>query len=161
MNAALQAPAASPSPSEMPAAANIDDEREEIVGALSQYNWNDYLLALPITLLALFALGILIIDLLFPAESKWINAVTALSACCSPPSLFARSRIWMKVDPHEGVGVARHDAHACWSTASPFTFLSFPGRHGHLYPHVGAVHGDRARKPRRILLPDAALRRWA
>jgi NADH-quinone oxidoreductase subunit N len=37
----------------------------------------DYILALPITLLALFALGILLIDLMLPAEMKWANAVTA------------------------------------------------------------------------------------
>ena len=35
------------------------------------------MLALPITLLALFALGILLIDLMLPAEQKWANAVTA------------------------------------------------------------------------------------
>ena len=45
-------------------------EREEIVGALSQFNWNDYLLALPITLLTLFALGILLIDLMLPPEEQ-------------------------------------------------------------------------------------------
>jgi NADH-quinone oxidoreductase subunit N len=40
--------------------------------------WSDYLLALPITLLTLFALGILLIDLMLPAELKWANAVTAM-----------------------------------------------------------------------------------
>ena len=40
--------------------------------------WTDYLLALPITLLALFALGILLIDFMLPKELKWANAVTAL-----------------------------------------------------------------------------------
>jgi NADH-quinone oxidoreductase subunit N len=47
------------------------------VGVLG-YSWNDYVLALPITLLALFAIGILLIDLMIPPESKWFNAVTAL-----------------------------------------------------------------------------------
>jgi NADH-quinone oxidoreductase subunit N len=37
----------------------------------------DYLLSLPIILLTLFALGILLIDLMVPPEWKWINAVTA------------------------------------------------------------------------------------
>ncbi len=37
----------------------------------------DYLLALPITLLTLFALGILLIDLMLPKEQKWANAITA------------------------------------------------------------------------------------
>jgi NADH-quinone oxidoreductase subunit N len=38
----------------------------------------DYLLSLPIILLTLFALGILLIDLMIPPEWKWTNAVTAL-----------------------------------------------------------------------------------
>jgi NADH-quinone oxidoreductase subunit N len=40
--------------------------------------WTDYLLALPITLLALFALGILLIDLMLPKDMKWANAVFAM-----------------------------------------------------------------------------------
>jgi NADH-quinone oxidoreductase subunit N len=40
--------------------------------------WTDYLLALPITLLVLFALGILLIDFMLPPELKWANAVTAM-----------------------------------------------------------------------------------
>ncbi|MGA2416429.1 MAG: NADH-quinone oxidoreductase subunit N [Candidatus Sulfotelmatobacter sp.] len=48
------------------------------MGILSQFTWTDYLLALPITLLTLFALGILLIDLMIPPETKWVNAVTAL-----------------------------------------------------------------------------------
>src|SRR5579862_5303889 len=37
----------------------------------------DYVLALPIILLTLFALGILLIDLMLPPETKWANAITA------------------------------------------------------------------------------------
>jgi NADH-quinone oxidoreductase subunit N len=37
----------------------------------------DYLLSLPIILLTLFALGILLIDLMIPPEWKWTNAATA------------------------------------------------------------------------------------
>lgn len=37
----------------------------------------DYLLGLPIILLTLFALGILLIDLMVPPEWKWANALTA------------------------------------------------------------------------------------
>lgn len=36
------------------------------------------MLALPITLLALFALGVLLIDFLLPPESKWVNPAAAL-----------------------------------------------------------------------------------
>jgi len=44
--------------------------------------WTDYLLALPITLLTLFALGILLIDLMLDADQKWVNAVTAFIGVC-------------------------------------------------------------------------------
>ena len=46
----------------------------------------DYLMALPVILLTLFALGILLLDLMLPAQWKKINAVTAfvgiLFLCC-------------------------------------------------------------------------------
>ncbi|HYL12730.1 MAG TPA: NADH-quinone oxidoreductase subunit N [Terriglobales bacterium] len=38
---------------------------------------SDYLMALPMILLTIFALGILLIDLMLPEEWKWANAVTA------------------------------------------------------------------------------------
>jgi NADH-quinone oxidoreductase subunit N len=49
------------------------------VPSVSQ-NFTDanYLLSLPILLLTLFALGILLIDLMVPEEWKWSNAITAL-----------------------------------------------------------------------------------
>lgn len=48
-------------------------------GILTQYfNGVDYLLCLPMLLLTLFAMGILLIDLMLPPEWKWSNAVTAL-----------------------------------------------------------------------------------
>jgi NADH-quinone oxidoreductase subunit N len=40
--------------------------------------WTDYLLALPITMLTLFALAILLFDFMLPQEQKWLNAVIAL-----------------------------------------------------------------------------------
>jgi len=43
-----------------------------------QFTSTDYLLVLPMTLLTLFALGILLIDLMLPQDQKWANAVTAL-----------------------------------------------------------------------------------
>ncbi|HET9407842.1 MAG TPA: NADH-quinone oxidoreductase subunit N [Candidatus Sulfotelmatobacter sp.] len=42
----------------------------------------DYTLALPITLLTLFALGILLIDFMLAPEQKWVNAVTAFVGVC-------------------------------------------------------------------------------
>jgi NADH-quinone oxidoreductase subunit N len=54
----------------------------------------DYLLALPITLLTLFALGILLIDLMLPKEDKWVNAVTALVGVA-----FSAASIWNPFRP--------------------------------------------------------------
>jgi hypothetical protein len=42
------------------------------------FTGTDYLMVLPILLLTLFALGILLIDLMMPPEWKWMNAVYAL-----------------------------------------------------------------------------------
>jgi len=47
------------------------------VGGVFQLTMTDYLLSLPVILLALFAVGILLIDLMLPADQKWVNAVTA------------------------------------------------------------------------------------
>ena len=41
------------------------------------FTGTDYLLSLPVILLTLFALGILLIDLMVPPEWKWTNALTA------------------------------------------------------------------------------------
>jgi len=49
-----------------------------VPGASQFFTGTDYLLALPILLLTIFALGILLIDLMIPPEWKWTNAVTAL-----------------------------------------------------------------------------------
>ena len=59
-------------------------------GTISQYfTGTDYLLGLPIILLTLFALGILLIDLMLPPEWKWANAVTAFVGV-----LFASAGVW-------------------------------------------------------------------
>jgi NADH-quinone oxidoreductase subunit N len=49
----------------------------------------DYLLALPMLLLTLFAMGILLIDLMLPPEWKWSNALTAFVGVC-----FATAGVW-------------------------------------------------------------------
>ena len=47
-------------------------------GGMSHFfSSTDYVVSLPIILLTLFGLGILLIDLMIPAEWKWSNAVTA------------------------------------------------------------------------------------
>ena len=52
------------------------------MGPLPGFTSTDYVLALPITLLTLFALGILLIDLMLPKEQKWLNAITAFIGLC-------------------------------------------------------------------------------
>jgi NADH-quinone oxidoreductase subunit N len=49
----------------------------------------DYLLALPMLLLTLFAMGILLIDLMLPPEWKWANPLTAFVGVC-----FATAGVW-------------------------------------------------------------------
>jgi NADH-quinone oxidoreductase subunit N len=61
-----------------------------VPGSLTQYfSGVDYLLSLPMLLLTLFAMGILLIDLMLPAEWKWANAVTALVGVA-----FATAGVW-------------------------------------------------------------------
>jgi NADH-quinone oxidoreductase subunit N len=75
------------------------------VGALSQFNWTDYTLALPITLLTLFALGILLIDLLIPPENKWVNAVTALIGVLFATGGVVKIQLWMQSSRYTSMGV--------------------------------------------------------
>jgi len=58
--------------------------------------WTDYLLALPITLLALFALGILVIDLMLPKEMKWANALTAMAGVAFSAGGVYKIDLWMR-----------------------------------------------------------------
>ena len=57
--------------------------------------WTDYLLALPITLLALFALGILLIDFMLPKELKWANAVTAMVGVMFSAAGVYKIQMWL------------------------------------------------------------------
>ena len=57
--------------------------------------WSDYLLALPITLLALFALGILLIDFMLPPESKWANALTAFMGVLFSAGGVYKIQLWL------------------------------------------------------------------
>jgi len=54
--------------------------------------WTDYLLALPITLLVLFALGILLIDLWLPKDMLWVNPATALTGVA-----FSAAAVYYKI----------------------------------------------------------------
>ena len=71
------------------------------MGALA-FTWTDYLLALPITLLALFALGILLIDFMLPAEMKWANAVTAFIGVMFAAAGVVKIQLWMRLNAPPG-----------------------------------------------------------
>ncbi len=73
------------------------------MGALA-FNWHDYLLALPITLLTLFALGILLIDLMIPPETKWANAVTALIGVLFATAGVVKIQFFMRDTPSASMG---------------------------------------------------------
>jgi len=80
------------------------------VGLVQQFTSADYLLALPITLLTLFALGILLIDLMLPREQKWMNAILAFIGV-----LFSAAAIWNPFRPGiltflNTYGLTRHSA---------------------------------------------------
>jgi NADH-quinone oxidoreductase subunit N len=70
------------------------------VGPLHQFSPTDYMLALPIVLLTLFALGILLTDLMVTPQQKWarkwLNALTALGGLAF--SSFAVYRIWRTME---------------------------------------------------------------
>jgi NADH-quinone oxidoreductase subunit N len=74
------------------------------VGALSQFTWNDYVLVLPITLLTLFALGILLIDLMIPPETKWANAVTAFIGVLFATAGVLKIQLWMQASASTSMG---------------------------------------------------------
>ncbi len=61
--------------------------------------WTDYLLALPITLLTLFALGILLIDFMLPDDMKWANAVTALIGVLFSAAGVYKIQMWLGDSP--------------------------------------------------------------
>jgi NADH-quinone oxidoreductase subunit N len=73
------------------------------VGVLA-FNWNDYVLVLPITLLTLFALGILLIDLMIPPETKWANAATALIGVFFATAGVVKIQLWMHNTPTVSMG---------------------------------------------------------
>ncbi len=61
--------------------------------------WTDYLLALPITLLTLFALGILLIDFMLPKEMKWANAATAFVGVLFSAAGVYKIQLWLGPSP--------------------------------------------------------------
>jgi NADH-quinone oxidoreductase subunit N len=64
--------------------------------------WTDYLLALPITLLVLFALGILLIDFMLPKEMKWANSVTAFIGVLFSAAGVYKIQMWLNASNAPG-----------------------------------------------------------
>ncbi|MFZ0730991.1 MAG: NADH-quinone oxidoreductase subunit N [Candidatus Sulfotelmatobacter sp.] len=64
--------------------------------------WTDYLLALPITLLVLFALGILLIDFMLPKEMKWANSVTAFIGVLFSAAGVYKIQMWLNANNAAG-----------------------------------------------------------
>src|SRR5258708_2537002 len=61
-------------------------------------------MALPMTLLALFALGVLLIDLMIPPETKWANAVTAFIGVLFATAGVMKIQFWMQSNPSTSMG---------------------------------------------------------
>jgi len=59
-------------------------------------------MVLPITLLALFAIGILLIDLIIPPETKWANAVTAFIGVLFATGGVYKIQLWMDANKSMG-----------------------------------------------------------
>ena len=92
---------------------------EELVGPLS-FPWTDYILALPITLLTLFALGILLIDLMLPPEAKWANAVTAFIGVLFSGAGVVKIQLWL--DSSGVLGRLRFQGHVTGGPLRPVFF---------------------------------------
>jgi NADH-quinone oxidoreductase subunit N len=66
------------------------------------FSSTDYLLALPMLLLSLFALGILLIDLILPKEWKQVNAITALAGLAFSAAAVAKLQMAYRAAEQHG-----------------------------------------------------------
>src|SRR2546426_7475039 len=70
------------------------------------FTLSDYSMSLPVILLTLFALGILLMDLIIPAEWKWFNALTAFIGV-----LFSAAAIYVRIQrPLDAAGLPAQTA---------------------------------------------------
>ncbi len=147
MNAAVQPETLPAMPASTPAPAAVKKspvrqarEREELVGLISQFSWTDYLLALPITLLALFALGILLIDFMLPREMKWANAFTAFIGVMFSIAGVIKIQLWMhSVNVHGAAGFMNT---MLVDRFRHLFFLLVPGGHRGCDSDVQPLHGN-------------------
>ena len=113
-------------------------------------------------LLTLFALGILMIDLLLPKQWKRVNAITALIGIAF--SAAAVGKLHLRLS-RRGTAGHRHSPITGFMGSllvdrfAHLLLLPVPAGRGHRHPDVDALSRDRAREPRRVLRAAAALRR--
>src|SRR3989449_3764979 len=70
------------------------------------FTLSDYSMSLPVILLTLFALGILLMDLIIPAEWKWFNAVTAFIGV-----MFSAAAVYVRIQrPLDAAGLPAQTA---------------------------------------------------
>src|SRR6266705_150681 len=70
------------------------------------FTLSDYSMSLPVILLTLFALGILLMDLIIPAEWKWFNALTAFIGV-----LFSAAAVYFRIQrPLDAAGLPAQTA---------------------------------------------------
>src|SRR6266478_1835849 len=70
------------------------------------FTLSDYSMSLPVILLTLFALGILLMDLIIPAEWKWFNALTAFIGV-----LFSAAAVYVRIQrPLDAAGLPAQTA---------------------------------------------------
>src|SRR2546425_6185329 len=70
------------------------------------FTLSDYSMSLPVILLTLFALGILLMDLIIPAEWKWVNALTAFIGV-----LFSAAAVYVRIQrPLDAAGLPAQTA---------------------------------------------------
>jgi NADH-quinone oxidoreductase subunit N len=72
------------------------------VGAISQFSSSDYVLALPIILLTMFALFILLFDLWLPAEWKWLNPAVAFAGVLFAAVGVVKIQLWLDASGSPG-----------------------------------------------------------
>jgi len=124
------------------------------VGALG-FSVTDYLLALLFVLLALFAVGILLIDFMLPPEMKWANAVTAMIGVLFSAAGVYKIQLWMTASNASGsYGLMRSMLVDHFAIYFFYLFLAATA----IAILMSVSYLEPSTKSWRILRPDAAIR---
>src|SRR5437667_202952 len=111
---------------------------------MAQYfTLSDYSMSLPVILLTLFALGILLMDLMIPAEWKWFNALTAFIGV-----LFSAAAVYFRIQrPLDAAGLPAQTAFMNAMLLDHFAVLWTNGQHESDCYSKPPRAGDGAPKP--------------